>query len=861
MNEFKLAFKMAKRELINRKAFWFFFMLNLLIGLVGFSSINLLRTSVNSVLERRAKVLLSSDFAISGRRALTEAEESSLQALLPQNVISSTSSIETYSMGVGQKQDKRISRLLQIKAVEVGYPLIGSITTDKGAIDGEILANMQLTPLVIISPEVAYQFKLKIGDILKLGIQEFRVHAVIKDDSTSSLRGVGLAPKVYIGKSLLDKTKLISYGSVATYSSFYNLPVSIDSSLLRKKILKEINDPGIKVLTPKNSNEQLNRMVNYLADYLGLIGVVALLISSVGASYLFQNYIYSKIRDIGIFKSLGIGQNTIFLSFILLLLVSGFISFGLSVICSSLFITSINYFLESFVTFEISTLFNFQIVGGLFSIAILVNLCICLPILFELFSIDTISLLKERFQKSRNHLLRKVLNYLPLFIIFWALSTWQSHSFIIGGLFTIAISLIVITTTSLIPFLLNRVSRSLTGNLLSRPYSLSFGMALRYLSRNSLTSVLILLSLTVGIGLISLIGQLDKSLKMELVDNVQTRPSLFMFDIQEEQHDELLSYAKDQKIPLLAPMPMVRARLTKKNNVLVKRKTKSSDQFDTREDDVRRRFNNRGVNLSFAQKLNASESLVKGTPFREKYSGDGIGEISLEERYSQRIGAKLGDVLTFDILGVEVQGRVVNLRKVKWTSFLPNFFIIFQPGVIDGAPKSYIAAVDSVSKNKQLEIQDQIISKFPNVSILNVDDLIKKILLIFKSMANAVSVMSISCILVGLFVLYSILQNQMRRKGRDFALQKMLGVSSSETYRIVLVEFMLLGFFALFFGQLFGIGFSFIIAKYILNTDFILDWKFFGSLSCVFLLLIFIIINIAFKKGLNRTSKTMLLNS
>jgi len=44
---------------------------------------------------------------------------------------------------------------------------------------------------------------------------------------------------------------------------------------------------------------------------------------------------------------------------------------------------------------------------------------------------------------------------------------------------------------------------------------------------------------------------------------------------------------------------------------------------------------------------------------------------------------RVGDRLTFDIGGERYLSAVASIRKVKWDSFQPNFFIVFAPGVID----------------------------------------------------------------------------------------------------------------------------------------------------------------------------------
>lgn len=110
----------------------------------------------------------------------------------------------------------------------------------------------------------------------------------------------------------------------------------------------------------------------------------------------------------------------------------------------------------------------------------------------------------------------------------------------------------------------------------------------------------------------------------------------------------------------------------------------------TREEVREVNFRNRGFNLSYRSHLDRSEKLTSGLPFSSpRWDGESIPELSLEYRFADRLGLKIGDALTFDIQGVELDAKVVNLRKVRWTTFTPNFFILLQPVVLDYCSKNF----------------------------------------------------------------------------------------------------------------------------------------------------------------------------
>ncbi len=844
-----IVLKLANRELKNNLKYWSLFTLNLTIGLIGFAFILLFRDNISFALEERAKTMLSADLAISGRRSLSEDERKAVEVYLRGKKTEVSKIIELYSMGK-TLNEKSISRLLLIKAVESNYPLIGNVHLTDGREFSPVFFQKAIkSNFVYISEEVAYQFNLKKTEKLKLGKHVFTVDGIIESDSTSVMRGFGLAPKVYIPKVLLDKTDLIQFGTVAWYSDFFMLKKHLSLEKEKLELEKRIEDPAIKVKSPRNSSQQLGRVIGYLSDYLGLIGVVALLISSVGGSYLFQNYIFERIKQIGILKSLGLSKYKITASFIIIILGLGLISTVITLIISQLLLPIALSFAKEWVSIDLTNQIGFDIFVIVFLIGVMTNLLICPPVLFQIFKLKTINLLNAQIGLSDK---KQILFYIPALGFLWGLSIWQSHSFKIGSVFTFSLLSIFVLVLGLLPLLLNKLSDKLKEKSLLRPYSLAFGVAVRLMVRNRISTVFTILCLATGFSLISVIAQVDKGLTQELTTKETTRPSLFMFDIQDNQYEDLKEFALNHKIPLLEPTPMIRARLTKKNGVKVER-VQETEGFRTREEDGERRFNNRGVNLSYSLELNDAESIVEGRPFSGVYSGDGKVEISLEKRYAKRLGVSVGDELTYNVLGVDVEGVIVNLRQVKWTSFLPNFFTVIQPGVLEDAPKTFLAAVKKQSKEEQYKTQDLIVSKFNNISIISVSELITKILEMFEAMAWAIGIMSFCCISVGIFVLFSIVQSQLRKKHIDFALQKIMGMSSQEIFKSFLWEYLTLVFISLFMGTCFGVIISYIVSILFLDGIFVFNFEFFFIFNLGALIFCYLVVKYTFSSYYNKS--------
>lgn len=818
--------KIAFRDLKNSKGFTFLFIFNLFLGVCGFVVLQSFRDNVNDLLEQRAKQLLAADITVSGRRDVNETELKKLNSVLDGKVEEKAQALGVYSMAKGLKDGSR-SRLAQLKAVESSYPFYGNIELEDTDNFLNEMQKLQSENLLWVDPALLKQMKIELGDKVKLGDEVFTAYKVIKGDTSSSWGGIGLAPKVYMSLENLKKTNLVSFGSVATRTRLFKIKeqwgTKEELKKLQVELQNEIPDPGIRVKAPDSASEQVGRVLNYLSDYLGLVGLVALFLSGIGAGYLFQNYLFEKLQDVAILKSVGMGLWSIFGIYMFQLLVLNIIAVSLA----NLF-TWTTLPLASDLFYEwISFTGEFKMDSSVFVLSFLVSLgssgLICFPVLYKMIGKRVKNLFEGGQFFKMDFKKRDIALYVPLLLFMWGLAILQSSSFNIGTLFTVALLLVTVFVGVLFPRFLSFIDeRFLQKNNLTFPGSLTLGMATRYFTRDKLSSTLSITALTIGTMLMSVIGQLETSIRGELLQDPNGKPSLFLFDIQEEQKDEFLKLAQKNDIPISNVSPMVRSRILKINGEDFKRDT-DDEGFQTREEETSRRFRNRGVNLSYYERHNDSETIVEGRPFSGVYddSSDKPAELSLEVRYAQRLGLNIGDTVTFDILGIEVTGEVINLRKVRWTSFLPNFFIVFQKGAIDAAPKSFLAAMGEMDFDAMMDAQEIVVENFPNISIVNVSELIDKIVSIFEAMAIALSVMALLCLAVGFFVLFAIIQNQIKKKYFETAIQKVFGLQPSELLKALLKEYFIMAAISCTLG----LGFSLILGQIVSTLFFDGVWR------------------------------------
>lgn len=807
--------RLAFRELLRSWRFGLFFIFNLSLGLTGFVSLQAFNTALENQIEANAKSILSADLAVSSRREITEEEQKKMRAVLPPG----TEEAKVYEF-FAMLSSKKGSRLIMVKAIDKSYPFYGGLEMESGAVIRQGSEKDILTaPKAWIYPELKSQLGLDVGDEIKIGNLQLKITDLIKKDETQTFRAASLAPRVFLNRELLPQSGLLQYGSTFSLAYLMKLPPNTPEGPLREALFQALPDPQISIETPGSAGEDSGRQLGYLSDYLGLVAIVALFMSSLGAAYIYRLFLSSRMREIAILRTLGLQSSQAVGVYILQASMLGLIATIPTLFLSNLILPLLSGLLASFTPFDLQPTVGLGAVVICLLMAVFGSFVVSLPFLAKIFDLKAAKLFsEEKFSVGEGR--NRWWTYIPALLLFFALSVFQSHSWKIGSAF-VGSMIAVIAALLLVGYLIVRLA-AIFRNFHSWFLKFSF----LSLSRRAGASLAVFVALGLGALLINILPQLKNSLQAEFqVEGRGKIPSLFMFDIQDEQLPGVRELLAEKGVEPLGVSPLVRARILKVNGQDYERQIESQG-FKTREEEREARFRNRGVNLSYRDELSTSEILVEGRPFSGRFDPEKQkrGEISVEYRFAERMGLHVGDTLVFDVQGVEVEGEIVNLRKVKWTSFQPNFFISFQPGVLEDAPKSFIAAIPSLGEAKRAALQNEFAQRFSNVSVIDVVRTVDDVLKTAEKMSWSLELMASLALLTGYIVLFSIVRSQIKLRRWELNMLKILGASGKEVAGFVLTEFAYLSFFSAFAGALLSILVSLALNAFIFESEFKLSW-------------------------------------
>jgi putative ABC transport system permease protein len=362
-----------------------------------------------------------------------------------------------------------------------------------------------------------------------------------------------------------------------------------------------------------------------------------------------------------------------------------------------------------------------------------------------------------------------------------ALALWQAGPLRVGAIFLGAAA-----GALLLLALAAWATRRLVG-WLPRPRSLAWRHGLHALTRPGSQTIGVTVALGIGVTLLTAVALLERGLTRQLdLERRREAPSFFFVDVQPDQADAFR--ATIAAIPGASPaalVPVVRARLTGINGAPITR-----ERWAGREDAWR--FTREYV-LTFAAEPPAGTVVTRGRWWSA--ADQGRAWISVEAEAARALGVDLGGTLTFDVQGVPVSAEVLSFRKVDWQTLGANFFVIFSPGPLQGAPLTYLATA-RVPAGADATVQERVAAAFPNVTAIPVRDVLERITGVVDRIAIAVRLVALFVLGAGFTVMAEALAQSRAQRLYESVLLRVLGASRGRVARAFAVEYGCLGLVA-----------------------------------------------------------------
>jgi len=794
-----LVVDLVLKALTRSKSFSLIFILNFTLAIAALSYLQFFKSSIDSSLEIKAKSLLGADIVISSRFPITDTQIEDIKTKLPE-IKHFEQGISTVSMIASDKR----ARLMELVKIEENFPYYGGLVFEDSSSypQGELIADLPKDNEVWVYQEVVDLLGLQTGDTIQIANQDFKIQKIITEDSLKAISFSGFMPKIYLSQKALEKTKLLQFGSTARYKLNYKFTKNLDNDSLEKieNELEKNVDQNLRVLSPNDGKDRLLSVLNFITNFLSLVSLISFFLGLVGLIYLYSGYLRKHQKDITVLSDLGFSKKNLILTYLLhlfvLIMISSIIVFLLITLSAQFLGPIIQQLIDLEFNFSLNYLFFLKSAFVLFILSLSVGLPLILPLL----------------QREKRSFFKTVLSFIPFLLFLLLLSHFVTPAKNIGFYFASSVLVLIIVFFAIGSFILKRVDFS--GHF----ENLSLSLAFKNITRQKRTSLTLFTAIVLCTTFFSLIPQVGSSLSNALTLSVEDRPRFFVIDAKEDQIEDIQAEVENLEAKLENNSPMIRARIIKINDIDF---TKHSlDNADEKLKNDKNELKNATVNLSYRNKLKKSENIIEGRAFSGVYDSQDFSkpvELSVEKNYASRRGIELGDSITFDVLGLQIQTKVVNIRSVKWNEFVPNFFFILQEGAIDDAPKTILATISSGDYDAT-KMLITLAEKFPSLTVIDVKSLFESFASLVKNVTNITDKMSLYSIIIGLVMSFIIIQYQMNLQKNNILRLKMIGVKNKTIRNSFLLEFGLISFSASSLGIILGSIGSYIISAQLFES-------------------------------------------
>lgn len=684
------------------------------------------------------------------------------------------------------------SQLTNVTAVAQGYPLRGTVLVaatpfGKGAAAGGVPAPGEVWP----DSRLLAALGARVGSQLSVGAATLTVTRVLISRPDQGSTFAELAPSALMNPADLAATRLIQPGSRVSYAGlFAGERAGVDAF---KSWLLAHKRAGERLRDITDASPQLRNAVERAGRFLSLASLVSVLLCAIAVAMAARRYVHRHLDTVALLKTLGATRGfTLALTVLQLLALA----------CAAALIgAALGYLAQEWLLRTIRGLLAVQdlpaanlkplAIGFFTAIAVLAGFA--LPPMLQLARVPALRVLRRDVGPPPPLVL---LAFGPavavvLLLIYWVVPEPKLFVYFTLGLATFV--LVLTLAGLLLVFLAGRL-RGRVG------VAWRFGVA--NLSRRRAESVVQLVAFGSGIMVLLLLGILRADLNGDWQRTLPPNlPNYFFINIPPGERDAFVQFLEAQGARTTKVLPIIRGRLVSINGKPVedaKSARASEEGFATREQ-----------NLTWSSELGADNRLIAGHWWTAADVGKPL--VSLASEFQESLGVKVGDRLTFDIAGETLEATVASIRKVKWDTFQPNFFIVFAPGVLENVAGTYMtSAYFTPASGGALA---QLVHRFPSVSIFDIEELLTQVRGVLDRAALAVQSVFVFTLFAGLTVLLAAVQSSRDERRYESAMLRTLGASRATVVQGVLAEFTTLGALS---GLLAALGAS--VAAYFLTT-------------------------------------------
>ena len=301
-----LALRLALRELRGGLAGFRVFLACLALGVAAIAAVGSLRAAIDAGLAREAATMLGGDAEVEFAYRFADPDERAWMA----GRAAAVSEIVDFRSLAGTAGGART--LVQVKAVDGGYPLVGALTLAGGGGLDAALAPAEGRPGLVAERILVDRLGLAVGDPVTLGTTTFRLADVVESIPDAAPGVLAFGPRVVVRRADLADSGLLAEGALFDSSYRLLLRPGADLAALATEARARFGDRGLQWRDRREGPPGVGRLVDRLADFLVLLGLAGLAVGGIGVAAAVRAHLAARVTTIATLRTLGAGGGTVF---------------------------------------------------------------------------------------------------------------------------------------------------------------------------------------------------------------------------------------------------------------------------------------------------------------------------------------------------------------------------------------------------------------------------------------------------------------------------------------------------------------------------------------------------------------------
>ena len=172
-----------------------------------------------------------------------------------------------------------------------------------------------------------------------------------------------------------------------------------------------------------------------------------------------------------------------------------------------------------------------------------------------------------------------------------------------------------------------------------------------------------------------------------------------------------------------------------------------------------------------------------------------------------------------------MSAEVTSLRRVDWTTFRPNFFVLLTPSALAGAPHTWIASLPVLPPVQRSAFQAALAERFPGAVAFDVSEIVAKVLALIERLAVVIRIIALLALAAGLAVLIGMALATAASRQQDAALLLVLGARRRTLRAAIAAEFTLIGLLAGGLGASLAVAGSWFVVGAVVGLEVSIPWS------------------------------------